>query len=160
MIRLLKIIILILGSVILQTTLIARITIFGSKPDLPLALIVSVALFRGSISGEITGFVSGLLCDTFSGGPLGAQAFSGVVIGYLIGFVRRRFYYDNLITQSICGFIATLGSRTIISVYLALFFNSRFLHIRFQGLMLTAVLNSVFVIGISWVVKKFIVTDN
>jgi len=133
---------------------------FGSKPDLPLALIASVALFRGSISGEITGFVSGLMCDTFSGGPLGAQAFSGVVMGYLIGFVRRRFYYDNLVTQSVCGFIATLGSRAIISVYLALFFDFRFLHIRFQGLMLTAVLNSVFVIGTSWVVKKFIVTDN
>jgi len=85
---------------------------------------------------------------------------SGVVIGYLIGFVRRRFYYDNLVTQSVCGFIATLGSRAIISVYLALFFDSRFLHIRFQGLMLTAVLNSVFVIGISWLVKKFIVADN
>ncbi len=160
MIRLLKIIILILGSVILQTTLIARVAIFGSKPDLPLALIVSVALFKGSISGEVTGFVSGLLCDIFSGGPLGAQAFSGVVMGYLMGFVRRRFYYDNLITQSICGFIATLASRIVISVYLALFLGSRFLHVRFQGLILTAILNSVFVIGISWVVKKSIVTDN
>jgi len=160
MIRLLKIIILILGSVILQTTLIARVTMFGSKPDLPLALIVSVALFKGSISGQITGFASGLMCDTLSGGPLGAQAFSGVVIGCLTGFVRRRFYYDNLITQSVCGFIATLGSRIVVSVYLALFFDSRFLYIRFQGLILTAILNSVFVIGISWVVKKFVGTDN
>ena len=160
MIRLVKIAIIIVGSVILQISLVARITIFGSKPDLPMAVVVSVALCRGPLHGELVGFASGLLVDILSGGPLGIQAFSKVLIGYFTGFVRSRFYYDNFITQAACGFVATLASKIIASIHLALKFpDSGYLNIRFEGLILVAILNSLLVIGVFRLVKRFIRID-
>lgn len=156
--QILKIALLILGSVILQTTLIAKMHMFGSSPDLPLALIVSVALFKGPLYGELVGFASGLLCDASSGGPLfGVYSLSGVVIGYCMGFVRSRLYSDNFTTQSICGFAATLAGKIITSVYLSLLFaDPQFLRIRFTGLILVAILNSILVVVVFWVLKKFV----
>jgi rod shape-determining protein MreD len=161
MIQILKITLLVLGSVILQITLIARISMFGSSPDLPLALIVSVALLRGSLHGELVGFASGSLCDLFSGGPLGVQSFSRVVVGYCTGFVRGRLYSDNLITQLASGFFATLFGKIITSAHLSLLFASegghfrQFLRIRFPGLILAAISNSILVIAVFWVLSKF-----
>jgi len=145
MIYVIKIMLLIFGSVALQTTLIAHISIFGSKPDLPLALTVSIALFRGSMQGESVGFASGLLCDLASGGPfIGIQSFSKVLVGYSIGLLKIRFYSDNIITQLLSGFTAAMADKLIVFLCLV-FLNFPFPHIRFWGLILTAAISSVFV---------------
>ena len=159
MIRLVKIAIIIVGSVVLQISLVARVSIFGSRPDLPLAVIVSLALYKGPLYGELVGFTSGLLGDIFSGGPLGIQAFSKVLIGYFTGFVRSRFYYDNFITQAACGFVATLASKIVTSIHLALFADPGFFHIRIEGFILVAILNSLLVICVFRLVKGFIKFD-
>jgi len=153
----LKIALLILGSVILQITLVAKISMFGGRPDLPLALIVSVALLKGSLHGGLVGFTAGLLCDLFSEGPLGIQSFSGVVIGYCTAFVSARLYSDSFITQAMSGFIAALASKVITSIHLSLLLGDlQLLHTRFPGLILAAMLNSVFVIPIFFVLRRFV----
>ena len=163
MMRMLRVILLVLGSVvlhILQITLIPRISMFGSKPDLPLALIVSVALFKGSFHGGLVGFASGLFCDLFSGGPLGVQSFSRTVVGYCTGFVPGRLYSDNLITQSASGFAATLVGETITLTHLSLVSAEwQFSRIRFPGLILVAILNSVLVIGVFRILKKLVKSE-
>ena len=158
MIRILKITLVVLGSVILQTTLIARISIFGSSPDLPLALIVSVALLKGPLHGGLVGFAFGLLCDLFSNGSLlGINSFSRTVVGYCTGLVRGRLYSDNFITQLASGFFATLAGRIIASAHLSLLFTDpQFLRIRFFGLTLVAISNSILVIAVFWVLKKLV----
>ncbi len=155
---LIKIVFLILGSAILQTALIGRVSVFGSQPDLSLALIVSVALLRGPFHGEVAGFVSGLLHDLLSGGtPLGVQSFSKVVIGYGIGFIRGRLYSDNLITQLVSGFAATLAHKAITLIHQSLIFaDTQFLQIRFSGLLLVAILNSILVVVVFRILRKFI----
>jgi rod shape-determining protein MreD len=153
----LKIALLILGSVILQITLVAKISMFGGRPDLPLALVVSAALLKGSLHGGLVGFAAGLLCDLFSEEPLGIQSFSGAVIGYCIAFVSARLYSDSFITQLVSGFTAALASKFIISIHLSLLLGDlQLLRIRFLGLILAAMLNSVFVVPIFFVLKKFV----
>jgi rod shape-determining protein MreD len=156
--RILKITLLILGSVILQITLIARVPVFGNRPDLPLALVVSVALFKGPLHGELVGFASGLLCDLLSDGQfLGIQSFSKTVIGYSTGLVRGRLYSENLITQSVSGLIATVVAKFITSIHLSLLLtDAQFLRIRFSGLILAAILNAILTIAAFWVVKRSI----
>ena len=153
----LKIALLILGSVILQITLVAKISVFGGRPDLPLALVVSVALLKGSLHGGLVGFAAGLLCDLFSEEPLGVQSFSGVVIGYCTAFVSTRLYPDSFITQLISGFIAALASKVIISIHLSLLLGDlQILRIRLLGLILAAMLSSVFVIPIFFVLRRVV----
>ena len=152
-----KIVLLVFGGLILQITLIAKISIFGSKPDLLLALIVAVALLKGPFHGELVGFMSGFLGDLISGGPLGVQAFSRTVIGYGVGFVSGRFYSDNIITQAVSGFIATIAVKAITAIHLSFIFtNVQFVHVSFLGLILTACLNSILVVIIFWIMKSFI----
>ena len=157
----LKIMLLVLGSVILQTTLIARISFFGNSPDLTLALVVSIALFRGSFQGVLSGFGAGVLTDLFSGVPLfGVQPFSKAAIGYLTGLLRGRLYPDNLITQSMSGFVATLVSRVITSAHLSLLFrDARFFHIRPFGLILTAFANSILAVATYWILKRLLLKN-
>ena len=154
--QILKIVFLIVGSLVLQIALLSRISMLGGQPDLPLALIVSVALFSGPFHGEVVGFVSGLLHDLLSGQLLGIQSFSRVVIGYGAGFIRGRLYADNFITQLVSGFIATLVHKTITLVHLSLLSaDTEFMHIRFPGLILAAVSNSILVVVVFWILKKF-----
>ena len=160
MVRLIKIALLILGSAILQTSLVARISILGSRLDLPLALVVAAALLRGSFYGGVVGFTTGLICDLFSGGPLGIQAFSRLVIGYSVGLTRGRLYSENFITQLIAGFGATLIAKAITSVHLSLLFGFGFLHFRFSGLILVAIGNSVLTVAVFWILKKFVKTGD
>jgi len=159
MTRILKIILLILGSVILQTTLIAKVSIFGSKPDLPLILTISIALLKGSFQGELVGFVSGLLCDLSSGGPfLGIQSLGKVVVGYLAGFIKGRFYSDSSIIQSLSAFVATIVDKLITLLNLGMLLGG-FLHIRLPGLILTAIINSILVIIVFRIVRRFVKSE-
>ena len=160
--QILKIAFLILGSVVLQTALLSRISMLGAQPDLPLALIVSVALLRGSFHGEVVGFVSGLLHDLLSDGQLlGVQSFSRVLIGCGVGFIKGRLYSDNLITQVVSGFIATLVHKIIMLVHLSLLSaDTEFMHIRFSGLILAAISNSILVVVVFWILKKSIRSEN
>ena len=160
--RIFKIALLILGSVIFQVALAAKIPVLGNRIDLPLAVLVSLALLRGPFYGELVGFVSGLLCDLLSDGQLlGIQAFSRVAIGYCIGFVRGRLYSDNFITQLASGFIATLAVKIITSIHLSLLFaDPQFLRIRFPGLILAAILNSILVVAVFWILKKLIRSES
>jgi len=115
-------------------------------------------LLKGSVHGELVGFTSGLLCDLSSSGPfLGVQAFSKVVVGFLTGFMRDRFYSDSLITQSVSGFVATIADKIIALLYLGLLFASLpFPHARLPGVILIAVVNSILVIISFWILKRFI----
>lgn len=153
----LKIAFLILGSVILQIALVAKIPILGSRADLPLALVVAIALFRGPFQGEMVGFFSGLLYDLLSDGPLiGVQSFSRLIIGYGIGFIRGRLYSDNFITQLASGFLATIVHKFITLTYLSLLFtDTQFYSIRFSGLIIAAAINSVLVVVVFWLLRTF-----
>ena len=157
MIRILKILALILGSLVLQISLVAKMSIFGSRIDLPLVVVVSIALARGTIYGESAGFMTGILCDLFSGGPMGVQALSKTVIGYGAGLARRRLYADSFVTQLISGFLATIIAKLINLVHLSLMSNEPgFLKINVLGLVLTGVLNSILVVAVFRLVRRFI----
>ena len=78
--------ILLLGAaVLLQTTVLEFVAIFGVKPDLQLILVVFLALRRGSMSGQIAGFVGGLLEDVVTLSPLGFHAIVKALVGFCAG---------------------------------------------------------------------------
>ena len=158
MIRIIKLILLVLGSVILQNSIVAHFSIFGSKVSIPLALTVSIALLRGSLYGEVVGFSSGLLCDLSSGGPfMGIHSFSQALIGFFVGLMRLRFYSESTVTQAISGFSATIFEKLISMVALTILLsNMSSPKIRLHGLILTALLNSILTILVFRLLNKMI----
>jgi rod shape-determining protein MreD len=156
-----KMILLVLGSVILQNSLLANISIFGSKPSLPLALTVSIALFRGSFQGELFGFFSGLLCDLSSGGPfLGIQSLSLTLVGYFAGLLRRRFYSDSFITQLMSGFVATLVDKLIEFLVLSILLSDSYPRFQLLGLSINAIVNSIITIIVFRLLIRIFKSDN
>ena len=78
--------ILLLGAaVLLQTTVLRFVAVLGVKPDLQLILVVFLALRRGSMSGQIAGFVGGLLEDVVTLSPLGFHALVKALVGFCAG---------------------------------------------------------------------------
>jgi rod shape-determining protein MreD len=79
------------GGGVASATLAPALRIGNVAPDIPLIMVVLVALRRGPDLGCLTGFGTGLLQDAAGGGLIGVQAFTKAVIGYLIGLGGTRF---------------------------------------------------------------------
>lgn len=112
-----------LFGIILQTTVVNYIAIFGVKPDLLLIIVVYLGFKRGSLTGEISGFFGGFLEDLFTGNLIGINALAKTIIGYIVGLARGKLAFENTITQVVITFIATLVG-VIISFFAAVIFTS------------------------------------
>jgi rod shape-determining protein MreD len=73
------------GAVLLQTTVAPFIRILGANPDFVLIIVVCVGLLRGASWGAVFGFVAGTLVSLILFEPLGLSSFVYVVLGYIAG---------------------------------------------------------------------------
>jgi rod shape-determining protein MreD len=89
---------LILVSIILQSTVCQMISIASIKPNLLIILTVSFGLMRGRRSGMLTGFFCGLLTDLFFESIIGFNAILYMLAGYCSGYCYRIFYDDDIKT--------------------------------------------------------------
>ena len=74
----------------LQAAVVPRLAIGGIQPDLFLVLIFGLSLSTGSELATAAGFLIGLYQDSLSGGPLGLNAFTLSLIGFLVSRMSRQ----------------------------------------------------------------------
>jgi rod shape-determining protein MreD len=84
-------------AVLAQDSLISAYTPLGGSADLVLVVLLSIALFRGSVFGAAAGFGTGLLLDTANLGTLGFTSLLLTIAGFWIGrygetTARDRFH--------------------------------------------------------------------
>lgn len=77
------------AAVVLQSTVVGRLPLPGSPPDLVLVVVLAVALAEGAHAGMVTGFLAGSLADLVSDHALGRLALAYVVAAYLAGRTVR-----------------------------------------------------------------------
>ncbi|MDR2481984.1 MAG: rod shape-determining protein MreD [Spirochaetaceae bacterium] len=102
---------------ILQSTLIARLAgLFHLKiiPDIALCILVFSAYQNGIMTGQVTGFFSGLFLDFISQSPLGFNLFIRTVIGALAGLLCGNFILDTVFFPIVLCTAATLLKAFII----------------------------------------------
>jgi rod shape-determining protein MreD len=85
MIRHIKLALVILVAVVLETTLLTHFAIDGAIPGLCLLCVLAVAYEVGPESGALFGFVMGLVLDLFLITPIGLSALSFALTGYAVG---------------------------------------------------------------------------
>jgi rod shape-determining protein MreD len=94
--------ILFVGALLLQTTLLANLRIFGVMPDLMLLIAVAGGITAGATRGATLGFASGMLIDLFLPTPLGLSALVFTLVGYGVGVantgVLRSAWYIPVLT--------------------------------------------------------------
>jgi rod shape-determining protein MreD len=78
------------GGGVAHATLTPALRIANVTPDIPLIVVVLLALRRGPELGCAAGFFAGLLQDVATGGLIGVQALTKAVIGFAIGTAGER----------------------------------------------------------------------
>lgn len=90
-------------GVLLQLSFFSRVSIFHTSPDVLPALVVSLGLLGGSMTGAVAGFSIGLLVDCLLVEALGASSLVLLSTGYLAGLFRERFdIHSSLVPPLLC----------------------------------------------------------
>jgi rod shape-determining protein MreD len=104
--------IVILG-VLLQLSFFSRVELLHTSPDVLPALVVSLGLLGGSMTGVVAGFSIGFLVDCLLVAALGGSSLVLLGVGYLAGLFRERFeVHSALVPPLLCmglTLVAELG---------------------------------------------------
>src|SRR2546422_9060006 len=87
------------GGSVAHATLTPLVSVGGVTPDLPLIMVILLALRRGPEFGCMAGFVTGLLQDAAGGGLIGVQALTKGLIGFGIGVAGGRLRLSQPLVQ-------------------------------------------------------------
>jgi rod shape-determining protein MreD len=104
---------------ILQSTLLGDFALFGAVPDLALCIVVYSAYVNGTMTGQLSGFFSGLLLDFLSAAPLGMNCLIRTIIGAVTGIFKGAFFLDVFFLPLILCALAT-AAKAIIMFLLSL----------------------------------------
>lgn len=88
---LVRLVALLILAVLLQVTFFSRVALFHVSPDVLPAVVASLGLLGGSMSGAVAGFSAGILLDCLLIAPLGGSSLVLMATGYLAGTFRERF---------------------------------------------------------------------
>jgi rod shape-determining protein MreD len=84
------------SACLLQTAIVPRLAIGGIQPDLFLILLFGLSLSVGPEPAAAAGFLIGLYQDSLSGAPLGLNAFTLSLIGFLVSRLSRQVKTTDL----------------------------------------------------------------
>jgi rod shape-determining protein MreD len=96
-----------LVAVLVQETVISKLSIFGVDADITPLVVMSIGLLCGSMTGAVTGFFIGLMVDTVLVQTLGVTSLLYITIGYWAGRLRELRDPAHGLVPVACGAAAT-----------------------------------------------------
>lgn len=101
-------------AALLQGTIVQRIEIANTSPDIVILVVISLALLSGSIGGALFGFAGGLTVGLLGSLTLGPHAMLGALIGYGAGRWGELLITDEhpippLVAGIVGSFVLLLG---------------------------------------------------
>ena len=100
-------ILLFLLAFLLQTTVLHHLALFGKTPNLLLCLVIMMPFFYEGSQGIVLGVLFGLLEDLCFSVLIGPTAIAFFLIALLMGEVRKRLYWDSILSIFITAVIGT-----------------------------------------------------
>ena len=91
---------------ILESTILSDLKIL---PDLAMCILVYSAYVNGAMTGQVSGFFSGLLRDFLSSAPLGLNCLIRTLIGAVTGLFKGAFFLDTFFMPVILCTLATIA---------------------------------------------------
>ncbi|MDR0383283.1 MAG: rod shape-determining protein MreD [Spirochaetaceae bacterium] len=109
-------------AALIQSTLLSPLSVyFYAKPDIALDILVFVAYMNGMMTGQLSGFFSGILLDFLSNAPLGLNMFVRTVIGAVGGLLNGAFLLDKIFLPAVLCAGATVLKACILFLLNRLF---------------------------------------
>jgi len=103
----LRVPLMLLCALLVQTTVLARMRLFGVIPDFMLLVAVAAGITAGPMRGATLGFAAGMVLDLFVSTPLGLSALVFTLVGYGVGVahtgVLRSSWYIPVLTAGGAG---------------------------------------------------------
>lgn len=94
-------------ALILQTTVLKHIAIFGYSPNLILCLVVVCTFLYDEQIGMIYGIVFGLILDLFTNLYIGPSAIAFVVVCLFVRLMRIIFNHERLLPELLLALVST-----------------------------------------------------
>ncbi len=88
--RFLKYIFIFFLLILLNSTLLNIVSVFGIKPNLFLIFLFFICIQEGSFVGVLTGFIIGLSVDVYTPQHIGTGSFIKSILGYFLGFFDHK----------------------------------------------------------------------
>lgn len=105
----LRLIVVLVVAIIIQTTLASDVRVLGVAPDLMLLLAICGGLVAGSEIGCVLGFLAGLATDVFlTATPFGLSALTYCLVGFGVGVFRNNVLRDTWLLAPMVTFAATV----------------------------------------------------
>lgn len=101
---------------VLQTSVLARLEIAGAHLDLPLLVVLCVALVLGWREGLLFGLVAGMTTAYLVAKNPGALAFSVLMTGAVVGLTTRASWRENPFAPPLLAALGTLFCDAIVLV--------------------------------------------
>ncbi len=89
--------------------------------DIPLIIVVHVAITRGKLAGMIVGLVMGYSQDAMAAGVLGINGVAKIVAGFSGGLLKEKFFVRSLTNRLITVFGAVIVATVMKLIILYLF---------------------------------------
>lgn len=117
----LRIALLLLAAVILQTSFFSELTLLGAIPDALAVVVICLGLLGGAVIGAVCGFAAGLLLDSLLLETLGVSSLVLLAAGYLAGRYREGFEFTSSLTPALlAGGLTALAASIFTAIQLML----------------------------------------
>ncbi|WP_408954914.1 rod shape-determining protein MreD [Natroniella sp. ANB-PHB2] len=122
-------------------------------PDFLLIVVMILSINYGKTAGGIAGFLAGFLQDLFSGGLFGINIISKTLVGFLVGFFKKKVYQDSFSLPPLILFFATVINQVLVILFTNYLFSFVTLEQAIEGVILPlATLNA----GVTLVIYPFV----
>lgn len=106
---------------LLETALLSNVVFLPVVPDLLLLVVMYISVYNGSLSGETTGFVSGLLLDFLTAAPLGLNCLLRTLLGFFAGLFNNVLNISGIFIPALLALFATIVKAVMIE-FISFFF--------------------------------------
>ncbi|MDY4675336.1 MAG: rod shape-determining protein MreD [Treponema sp.] len=117
----LVIFVILLVCTLLETALLSNVVFLPVVPDLLLLVVLYISVQNGPLTGEATGFVSGLLLDFLTAAPLGLNCLLRTLFGFFAGLFHDVLNISKIMIPAMLALIATIAKAIIIG-FISFFF--------------------------------------
>lgn len=115
---------------LLSATVLSNITALPVVPDLVLLLVIYISFMNNAVLGCTIGFITGFLLDFLSAAPIGLNAFTKTLTGYIGGKLSGVYNLDRFFIPFLMGVVATI-LKALTIVVLSWFFGKSIVVFRF-----------------------------
>ena len=153
----LKVVLMFFASIMIQTAILPNFSIFNSKANMSLAVVVAIAMNFGFYISGYSGIVLGFFEDILFSRVIGIRALIYYMIGFIVGYNEDSINKGDIRSGSIITVVATLFywvMNTIIYMFLENSSSARFIKYLKGPIIIEMLLNVLLYLICNYVLRK------